>query len=782
MKIFTPKHQRFILQCYPSGRGADKKPNSSELSYLLYYASTRRVKLEKVGKFLEKKNSSDVYRSRTGNVQVTLEIIDALIKKCPDDVNVFAENVNAILLSVLGTKDLGLCQHALPVYSTLCKTLDSELFTGDFDFIDTFSTVTRSFFDLGSTQQASNQADWQAISLRAIESFASSKIIITGQGSSMVDHSIPLVLKEIKQDFNSDQILKRTQSHASSQHELSRFVTTRKAEEPEIASDVKIDELAVRALKSFFNTTSANQITSSTRAVAEYLVSCDVDQKWRVAIIEMVTNWIPVQLRFLVLSILLRLLHKENSSTKQTIYLDLTAGLLSSSVNLVGLSVIDHVHQLVELQLKASLSEASTELIDAYNKPISSLATHIYYQDQIIDMVAELTVTLKDYVKKGRNKEIIVLLDDIKGVMTVANENTAVQRTTVPLELFFDTFELISFNNVKATSADNFRIQMKYTGILIIVLRSEYSPDNGVLKPDYDNLITNGKTSVVNQFYEAIEHYSTLDNTINFAASIKLLELFARRFGINALVNAVPFVLQWLLENEQSEEVEEIMKDNLALTLLWKCSQELKYIDLEELVLSRIDYRKGKQLWRISNKYPFEEGKLTPIFELSADDLKSVLSQHSELKNYIDIMFRGHYRYGSHNGDCGHDEEHDETCENGHYEGNDTTQDLSFASPNGSTNVSLAMLVQPQQLIHNGDCGSIRSAPLSARSLMMGKLNVPRVDQLRHVVSGGALGRVNSYGNVNGGTSLKTNDVSTILNDLSFDAGLDDRGTLSVRR
>src|SRR5271156_842240 len=63
-----PKHQVLVLKCYPkTTKGAvDVKPNSSELSYLLYYATPRRSKVQKVGAFLEKKTASDVWRARIG--------------------------------------------------------------------------------------------------------------------------------------------------------------------------------------------------------------------------------------------------------------------------------------------------------------------------------------------------------------------------------------------------------------------------------------------------------------------------------------------------------------------------------------------------------------------------------------------------------------------------------------------------------------------------------------------------------------------------------------------
>lgn len=71
-----PKHQVLILKCYPrTTKGAiDVKPNSSELSYLLYYASSRRSKIQKIGAFLEKKTASDVWRMRIGYVLPSIQL------------------------------------------------------------------------------------------------------------------------------------------------------------------------------------------------------------------------------------------------------------------------------------------------------------------------------------------------------------------------------------------------------------------------------------------------------------------------------------------------------------------------------------------------------------------------------------------------------------------------------------------------------------------------------------------------------------------------------------
>jgi hypothetical protein len=78
-----PKHQLLVLKCYPrlpKNSAADVQPNGSELSYLLYYASTRRTKLQKLGAFLEQKTAADVYRYQSARVLVTLQILNALLE------------------------------------------------------------------------------------------------------------------------------------------------------------------------------------------------------------------------------------------------------------------------------------------------------------------------------------------------------------------------------------------------------------------------------------------------------------------------------------------------------------------------------------------------------------------------------------------------------------------------------------------------------------------------------------------------------------------------------
>ena len=95
--MFTPKHQKLVNQCYPTGRTTDKKPKSSETSYLLYYVNSRRSKLEKVSTYLIKRSTSDLNHRRIGNIAVTLDLMNKIVLHCKENLNVFVKDFITIV-------------------------------------------------------------------------------------------------------------------------------------------------------------------------------------------------------------------------------------------------------------------------------------------------------------------------------------------------------------------------------------------------------------------------------------------------------------------------------------------------------------------------------------------------------------------------------------------------------------------------------------------------------------------------------------------------------------
>ena len=69
------KHVRLITKCYPPRTANPPKPNSSELSYLTYYAYTTPSKLKKVGKYLQHRAEKGLTKGRTGYCPPSLRFL-----------------------------------------------------------------------------------------------------------------------------------------------------------------------------------------------------------------------------------------------------------------------------------------------------------------------------------------------------------------------------------------------------------------------------------------------------------------------------------------------------------------------------------------------------------------------------------------------------------------------------------------------------------------------------------------------------------------------------------
>ncbi|CAJ0834870.1 9507_t:CDS:10 [Entrophospora sp. SA101] len=105
------KHATLINNCYPNGPN-ELNPKSSELSYLVFYASSKPAKLTKCGAHLEKRVASDVKKHKKQDTDVSLQIISKLLGSCKKDLNLFSKNVVKIIAASLSTKDIDLVARA----------------------------------------------------------------------------------------------------------------------------------------------------------------------------------------------------------------------------------------------------------------------------------------------------------------------------------------------------------------------------------------------------------------------------------------------------------------------------------------------------------------------------------------------------------------------------------------------------------------------------------------------------------------------------------------------
>jgi len=487
-----------VLKCYPrlpKNSAADVKPNGSELSYLLYYASTRRSKLHKVGSFLEKKTASDVSHSQSARVLVTLQILTTLLENKAvgggSGFALIAPYVLRILKGVLeGTNDISLIEATLATWAVFCRDQDQATLNADHEYRGLYEDVVKRYAALarkdgGKKLGRSGQvvAVQDAIRLREAGLGAMKSVLLSdslSESGKLLDVLVPAILSNVQgedewylaglvrqskenEEEEKDKAIARRMSMATVRTytnitEASIDADPRQAEGTVQDADALAEEeaaiLALDCLKAVFSTENRQQIRAAaaavlrflsgvrspkppTRAIEKSLTTDFATNTWATKLFEICTAWTPVQDRFILVvtavETLVRLPLTESDLQQHLLYTDVVDHILRSDLNLIGLSVMDVLLSLIQqilrvLQLNgprvagrsaaAQLfasdeevahpisptsaqpaddlpSEARIRLTERLKHCISDLATHIYYTDQVSDMLAALLMRLK---------------------------------------------------------------------------------------------------------------------------------------------------------------------------------------------------------------------------------------------------------------------------------------------------------------------------------------------------------------------------------------------------
>ncbi|RLV93928.1 Protein EFR3 [Spathaspora sp. JA1] len=656
-KLFQHKHQRLILQCYPAGKAVDKKPNSSELSYLLYYASARRIKLEKVIEFLRERTTRDAARNRAGNLQVTLQIVSDLIDKCSGNLNVFAHQVCDILQTILDINDVALGKNAIHTYGVFCRNLTSPLFTGDKAFVIKFTSLSQTLISFGwSKTSGPNQYEWQMISLLAINHISNCLGHNPTTTEQFITMCIPMLIHIVQKNTSQQGILARMNVNIESENRrLSRVLSaktqqdmTRQRIEEDFTNDsLTLNDIVEQAyidMEVFFNTNSTSQIWQVTKTiVADNIKSKEVDLEFGVVLLQLCVSWIPVQLRFISLSSLLGQMNKATSYDIRYQYGRHLLGLLTSSrVNMVGVSVTDIIQQLLELQCDLFLKENNftreecNVLTGIYSDCMCNLTTHIYYHDQVPDSIQEILFKIDNVLNSDSKSAggdqtfdlIIQLLDSVAKIFQSLSKDDA-NRNHVTLE-HWDVSLTILILHVESGGATNLTkdhinsIQLKFLSVFQEFLTNELSIDidTGSKRESLDDSGLQGKNYLkpdINQYISQQQNFIShllmyIDKLFtNSTASTKLvsslisvIKNLINILGINFISNFIPFFNHWQLSKELTQQRKFL--DTFAFTILQYILESLdnQYAILENyvkssklylLVLDAIEYRKSNGLW-----------------------------------------------------------------------------------------------------------------------------------------------------------------------------------------
>jgi hypothetical protein len=531
-----PKHQVLVLKCYPkfTKNTADVRANSSELSYLLYYASTRRSKLQKVGDFLDKRATKDVWKGSSGSVQVTLQIVRALIEKCPRDLPLYAAAVLRILKTILTSHDVAMVEESVPAFAALCAHQDPAALAADQDYIRQYDEIAQLYAQLASKdapRAGKTPVSWpvalrfRKAGLQALKAVAESESLAAETGRQLAA-IIPVVLLNIhaesgayirrlesremqKDEHEKEQAGRRRQSVSTARtdddDDADAVAAAGTTEDADKLAEEEVGVLALQALRNIFQGVNRGQLRLATSAVLQFIGSHvqssqqlnDEAGNWAMTLMATICAWAPVQDRYAILvgavETLVRSPIVEDDLERQLVLATVIDHLLSSTINFIGLSVMDVLvglisHTLLLLQLGGpgssilphhqqttsvlsekdvsdqdaskklagvvmevvkEPSQARFKLLETVQKCMADLATHVYYTDQISDMVEAILGRLKP----SRMSSISSTLDAIENptatINAVVDSGSLQEKTYVDRFFSFETARIAALESVK---------------------------------------------------------------------------------------------------------------------------------------------------------------------------------------------------------------------------------------------------------------------------------------------------------------------------------------------
>ena len=419
-------------------------------------------------------------------MQVTLQILRALIEKCARDLPIFSSYVLKILHDVLHSHHAGLLESSVPTFEAFCNHYDVAQFAADADHIKQYDEVVQRYASFASKHDAkatkvplsaniavrNRKAAIQAIkSLVSAEAFTADNgrqigvivpVILENMYSAMPDLLSRLKNREALNEERGKESATRprpstTASYTEEPKDADPLDASGTAEDADERANEEVGVLAMQTLRQVFGMDVPPHIRVATKCAIDLVLDRndasgslgrqDVHesdlQLWAIELFEDMARWTSVQTRFVILVTLTDALTKspiaEEDLDKQLLLVRIIASLLRSDITFIGLSVndvligfVNHILRLLQLgsdvkphrqqttsqgllgvandserdrsqstgrspdtQRTNQASPLRVQLLDDLSRAIGDLATHIYYADQVGEMVSALLLRLK---------------------------------------------------------------------------------------------------------------------------------------------------------------------------------------------------------------------------------------------------------------------------------------------------------------------------------------------------------------------------------------------------
>ncbi|KAG0211912.1 plasma membrane localization protein [Mortierella sp. GBA30] len=346
------KHASLINNCYPT-RPEEKGPKSSELSYLVFYATSKPAKLTKVGNFIERRVTRD-YRK----------------KRLPKNhINIFSKNIVVILDTLLADiSDFDIVRHCQNVFKSFCSAHDGSTLGVDLDFRTIYERVLARFAGIAMLR-GDNSNRYRVIGLSALEGVVSSSALYACDPRAQLDLVLPPILDSLidsKDGIHVSLEGNKPPTTASPRHSVSVHGSV--LPESEI-TDGEVTAEGLQCLCTLFKTPNGGNVKITLGPTFSYLDehACWWPASLGVGIIKSILNSIQPQIRYMVVNEIISRIDSVESTTedlmlrlqKKATLISALESILTSPLSLIGMPVLEVLNSLL-ITLTKSLSESAT--------------------------------------------------------------------------------------------------------------------------------------------------------------------------------------------------------------------------------------------------------------------------------------------------------------------------------------------------------------------------------------------------------------------------------------
>ncbi|KAI8367465.1 uncharacterized protein BYT42DRAFT_586339 [Radiomyces spectabilis] len=566
------KHAALINSCYPEKEG-EKGPRSSELSYLNFYASSRPVKLTKVGSFLEKKVERDIAKNRKQNNHVSLHIVKSLIQSCHRDLNLFSKYVVRILNMMLDTRDIDLIDLTCDIFVVFGSYHDGSNLGMDAEFTADFETLLKKFAGFCDEKDGRVGIQMQYTGHRALQAAVTSSALQASNFKVQLNTILPSLMVTLAASKKMSNLLAQSKEHVD---------IRASALDNESVDEHTVDLLAAQTMTILFNKLNGAAVRLALAPLFSFL---DAKDKWwppnfAVSVMELVLESLQPQYRYLLVSEILQQVDNANSvhhtylTPKHASLVSILNTILNANIPLVGISVLEVLNSLFTHLIKSlqhcdfrETCDSSDTLTATYEyaihqgltHSIGGLATQTYYQNQPNDIsgyiIAKLRAgtTLKDVdglpIAEYRRVALKCL-----GLLAQPRKETNIEENTDETHTAQGTISLEAWVPALGLLLDNHpETRIEFAVILTNYLESTTEAESAMEPFPKHHLNQHGDILFVNSLHTVIVQWIQLaDLKVGDAKAVyELLCALTRRFGADGTIKSFPviFKLQGLVKD-----------------------------------------------------------------------------------------------------------------------------------------------------------------------------------------------------------------------------------------